>query len=164
MPQKKIISTPNFRFIFYNELELLLKSYIKRKIKEEISGGLIGDIAGGKQNEIIFQIKHFLPFPNLAKDKRHHAQPPEIWFEILEEWRLFYFADLKFIGFLHTHPEGTSKMSKQDVLYGKHLQKQYGSIIFMIVSENRALRSYLFNENLIKLIDGESDYFKILKN
>lgn len=105
----------------------------------------------------------FLPFPNLAENKQFYAEPPSIWFDILEEWRLFYSNTLKFIGFLHTHPEGSSKLSEQDNNFAMFLQKKYGTIIFIIISENRTLRSYVFNNSGFRLINGFSNYKVILK-
>jgi len=143
-------------------LELKIKEYIDLRKKQEILGGLVGKIMGGYQNEIVFDILHFLPFPNLADDSHNFAKPPEIWFKILEEWRIFYFSKLQFIGFLHTHPISSSRISDQDQQLAQLLRKKYGTIIFIILSENRSLRCYLFNEDKYRLIDGASKYYKIL--
>lgn len=163
MDRKKNLLKPTYSFIFNNNLELNLKDYINIKRNKEISGGLLGDIKGGKKNIIIFDIKEFLPFPNLASDIQNFAVPPNSWFEILEEWRLFNFKHLKFIGFLHTHPKSSSKLSSQDKEFAKNLQEKYGSIVFIIIGENKYLRCYLFNEYNISLIKGELRYYKLLK-
>jgi len=162
LPIKKIVSQPLFSFSFNTYLESKLKKYIRRKKNQEITGGLIGDIKGGRKNNIIFDIKEFLPFPNLAKDTLHFAAPPEFWFKILEEWRLFYYKTYKFLGFLHTHPESSSKLSNQDERFGEMLKKKYGSIILVIIGKNKYLRCYIFNENRISLISGNLNYYKLL--
>lgn len=161
---KKIIEKPSFLFIFNDKLELKLKGYINFRKNQEISGGLVGDIVGGKKNQIIFEIKKFLPFPNLAENKKTSAIPPKIWFEILEEWRLFYTKESKFIGFLHTHPKSSSKISQQDIIFANMLREKYGTILFIIVSENKAIRSYMFNSKGRTIINGRSKYFSIKKN
>jgi len=99
LPFKKVISKPFFSFILKEKLELKLKIYIDSRKNQEISGGLIGFIKGGKKNNIIFDIKQFLPFPNLAQDPQHFAMPPQSWFEILEEWRMFNHKQYRFLGF-----------------------------------------------------------------
>jgi len=162
MPYDKIVAKPTFQFNLNSKLEVKIKQYIESKERQEISGGLIGEIKGGKSNQIIFDVKKFLPFPNLADKKRYYAEPPKIWYDILEEWRLFYFNELNFIGFLHTHPEGSSKISEQDKLFATTLRERYGTIIFIIISENRSLRCYLFNDYGFNLIKGKTDIYKLI--
>jgi len=163
MSSKKNISKTIFSFAFNSKLELNLKRYINLRKNQEISGGIIGDIKGGKKNRIIFDIKHFLPFPNLAKNSRNFALPPNIWFEILEEWRTFYFKDYNFIGFLHTHPFSSSKLSNQDKNFANILRKKYGTILFIIIGENKFLRCYLFNDKGLSLISGELKFYKLIE-
>lgn len=163
MPIKKVISKPFFSFILKEKLELKLKNYINSRKNQEISGGLIGFIKGGKKNNIIFDIKQFLPFPNLAEDPQHFAMPPQSWFEILEEWRMFNHKQYRFIGFLHTHPESSSKLSDQDKKFGRILNIKYGSILFIIIGKNTYLRCYIFNNDKINLILGNLHYYTLLK-
>ncbi len=163
MSGKKNISKTIFFFAFNSKLELNLKRYINLRKNQEISGSLIGDIKGGKKNQIIFDIKHFLPFPNLAENTRNFAIPPKIWFEILEEWRTFYFKNYKFIGFLHTHPFSSSKLSNQDKLFANILREKYGSLVFIIIGENKFLRCYLFNDENISQISGELKYYRLIE-
>ncbi len=87
---------------------------------------------------------------------------PKIWYDILEEWRLFYFSELNYIGFLHTHPEGLSKISEQDKVFATTLRERYGTIIFIIISENRSLRCYLFNDYGFNLIKGKTEIFRLI--
>lgn len=162
-PIKKYISRPIFSFILNEKLELKLKYYINSKKQQEISGGLIGDIIGGEKNNIIFDIKKFLPFPNLSEDPKNFAIPPQSWFEILDEWRLFYHYKYKFLGFLHTHPESSSVLSKQDEKFGTILRNKYGSIIFMIIGKNKYLRCYCFNNYSIELIQGYLKHYQLLQ-
>lgn len=153
----------SYSFRIDQRIEVKLRKFIHLKSKEEISGGLIGDLKGSGKNNLLFDIKEFMPFPNLAEDKSYFAEPPEIWFDIIEEWRLFYFNDYKFLGFIHTHTIGTSKMSEQDIEFANLLQEKYGSIIFIIISENLKLRCYLFNQKGYCLIQGNSKIYQILK-
>jgi len=162
LPIKKLVSQPSFSFVFNKNLELRLKDYINIRKNQEIAGGLIGDIKGGRKNNLIFDVKEFLPFPNLAEDPLHFASPPEYWFNILEEWRLFYHKKYKFLGFLHTHPESSPKLSNQDENFGKMLKEKYGSIILVIIGKNKYLRCYIFNENRIILISGDLHYYRLI--
>ncbi|MFX1570798.1 MAG: hypothetical protein ACFFCV_20865 [Promethearchaeota archaeon] len=163
MPIKKYISRPIFSFILSEKLELKLKEYINSKNQQEIAGGLIGDIKGGEKNNIIFDIKKFLPFPNLSQDPKNFAIPPQSWFEILDDWRFFYHNEYKFLGFLHTHPESSSKLSKQDEQFGILLKKKYGSIVFIIIGKNKYLRCYCFNDYSIELIEGSLKYYRLIQ-
>ena len=163
MSYKGNIETPTFSFIFNEKLELNLKTYIRLRKSQEISGGLLGDIKGGKKNQIIFDIKEFLPFPNLAENTRKFVIPPKSWFDVLKEWRLFYFKDYKFIGFLHTHPESSSKISGRDLEFAYNLREKYGSIIFIIIGENKTLRCYLFNSDRFSLISGHLKFYRLLE-
>ena len=159
---KNNIEKPSFSFSFSKILELKLLQYIEKNKKQEIMGGLIGDIIGKKQNQIVFEVKEFLPFPNLAENKQYYAKPPEIWFNILEAWRSFYFVRYKFIGFLHTHPEGSSKMSNEDNEFAQFLQEKYGTILFVIIGENKNFRSYVFNKEGFKIINGKLQKYRIM--
>ena len=163
MPIKKYISRPVFSFILCEKLELKLKIYFNSKKQQEIAGGLIGDIKGGEKNNILYDIKKFLPFPNLSQEPKKYAIPPQSWFEILDEWRFFYHKEYKFLGFLHTHPESSSKLSKQDEKFGTLLKKKYGSIIFMIIGKNKYLRCYSFNDYSIGLIKGDLEYYQLIQ-
>ena len=163
MSSKKNISKTIFFFAFNSKLELYLKRYINLRKNQEISGGLIGDIKGRKKNQIIFDIKQFFPFPNLAKNSRNFAMPPNFWFEIIEEWRTFYFKDYKFIGFLHTHPFSSSKLSNHDKNFANILREKYGTILFIIIGENKFLRCYLFKDKSISLISGELKFYKLIE-
>lgn len=163
MLNKKHIEKPSFSFILNEKVELNLKKYLVLRKNQEISGGLIGDIKGGKRNQIIFDIKEFLPFPNLAKDPRNIVIPPKIWFDILEEWRIFYSKNHKFIGFLHSHPHSSSKVSNQDKEFANILREKYGSIVFIIIGENKFLRCYLFNDKGVSLILGVLKYYKLIE-
>ena len=163
MPIKKYISRPVFSFILSEKLELKLKNYFNSKKQQEIAGGLIGDIKGGEKNNILFDIKKFLPFPNLSQEPKNYAIPPQSWFEILDEWRFFYHKEYKFLGFLHTHPESSSKLSKQDEKFGTLLKNKYGSIIFIIIGKNKYLRCYCFNDYSTELIQGYLEYYQLLQ-
>ena len=163
LPSKNKSSVPFFSFKINEKLEKKIKEYISTKKEVEISGGLIGDIKGGKKNNIIFDVKDFLPFPNLAQDQQNFSKPPNFWFEILEEWRVFSYKSYKFLGFLHTHPQSTSKFSEQDEKFANSLKEKYGSVIFIIIGENKNLRCYLFKDNRVQLIPGITFKYKLIK-
>jgi len=163
MPSALNNSKSFFSFNLNEKLELNLKTYINSKKRQEISGGLIGHIRGGQENRIVFDIQHFLPFPNLARDPYNFVIPPNIWLDILEEWRTFYFNEYRFVGFLHTHPKSTSKISKQDRIFAKQLNQKYGSIVFIIIGKNKYLRCYLFRNSSPKLLQGNLKYFQCIE-
>jgi len=163
MPVKTSVKRPLFSFILDENLELRLKTYITTRPKQEISGGLIGDIKGGNQNTIIYDLKEFLPFPNLSENPEDFATPPASWFEILEEWRWFYYPNSKFLGFLHTHPKSSSKLSSQDTQFANILKKKYGSIVFIIIGKNKYLSCYCFNEYSTELINGSLKYYQLIQ-
>lgn len=152
-----------FSFNLHEKLELSLRTYVSLKKGHEISGGLIGHIRGGQENEIVFDIQKFLPFPNLAKDPKNFVIPPNMWFDILEEWRTFYFKEYRFIGFLHTHPKSSSKISKQDKEFAQQLNDKYGSIVFLIIGKNKYLRCYLFRNATPELVKGNLKYFQCIE-
>ncbi|MGV9203865.1 MAG: hypothetical protein ACOC44_07560 [Promethearchaeia archaeon] len=156
------VAQASFSFKFNEDLELSLKNYLEKNRRQEILGGLIGKIKGGTKNEIVFHIIHFLPFPNLAENPQFFAKPPELWFEILEEWRVFYHSSLQFVGFLHTHPISSSKISEPDIEFAQFLEQKYGSIVFFIVSQNSDLRCYMFDQEDYRLINGSLKYYKII--
>ncbi len=163
MPKKDFVENPTFSFNLNRVLEQKLQIYIEGRKKQEISGGLLGDIKGKKQNQLTFEIKEFLPFPNLAEDKTLYAKPPEIWFNIFEEWRLFNYKNYKFIGFLHTHLEGSSKISKYDQEFADYLREKYGTLIFVIISENKNFRCYLFNDRDSRLVYGKLNLYHLIE-
>ncbi len=125
--------------------------------------GLIRDIKGGEKNNILFDIKKFLPFTNLSQDPKNYAIPPHSWSEILDEWRFSYHKEYKFLGFLHTHPESSSKLSKQDEKFGSLLKNKYGSIIFMIIGKNKYLRCFCYNDYSTELIKGHLEDYQLIQ-
>ncbi|HME53284.1 MAG TPA: hypothetical protein VKM55_13765 [Candidatus Lokiarchaeia archaeon] len=156
------LASSSFFFKIDRKIELYLKIYVDLNKNQEIAGGLIGDIKGVKGKGIVFDIKSFLPFPNLASDKRNFSDIPKLWFEILDEWRIFQHPKQKFIGFLHSHPLNSSKISTQDKEFANSLREKYGTIVFIIIGENKTLRCYLFKNEEPVLIGGKNNYYKCL--
>src|SRR5271157_647063 len=117
MTPKSTGSSSSYSFSFDKNSELRLKGYIQLRNDREVAGGLVGDIKGRSKGGLVFAIKSFLPFPNFAEDKRNFGEIPEAWFEILDEWRLFNNPKNKFIGFLHSHPDNSSRISTQDTTF-----------------------------------------------
>ena len=162
MVKHKFVPKPIFSFVLYKKLELKIKKYIHSKNNIEIIGGLIGQVKGKSKNEIVYDVKKFFPFPNMSKEEKKYGILPENWFIILDEWRFFNYPNYKFIGFLHTHPSSTSRLSKQDKQFGEYLKKKYGPLILIIVGKNQFLRCYLFNDFKTTTIEGKTHFYKIL--
>jgi len=162
MASNSIHSSPSYSFSLDNTNELHLKRYIETRKNQEILGGLIGDIKGKTKKGLEFAIKSFLPFPNMAQDKRNFGDLSSLWFEILEEWRLYNYPKLKFIGFLHSHPNNSSRLSVQDNSFAVSLRERYGTMLFIIIGENVTLRCYLFKNETPIIITGNCSYYKCL--
>lgn len=56
----------------------------------------------------------------------------------------------------------TSKLSKQDMQFGKLLENNYGSILFIIIGKKKYLRCYCINHYSIELIDGNLMYYNLV--
>jgi len=147
-------------FSFYRDLEDLLFNYLSREKKREIFIGILGSISG-KNNKIHYKIKDLVPFPNLSDTPESIATPPDNWLSIIEERRILLNDNLKFLGFIHSHPEKSSKKSKLDDDFGLQLLRQFGPILMFIIGYKFTLRCYLIDEDKTKIIQGDLKKFKI---
>lgn len=71
--------------------------------------------------------------------------------------------NLKFLGFIHSHPGKSSKKSKLDDEFGIWLLKQFGPVLMIIIGYKATLRCYLIDEDKTKIITGTVEKFKIKK-
>ena len=149
-------------FSFYRSIEDQLLSYLKRSSNKEIFIGILGTIKG-KNKRIQYEIKELIPFPNLSSTPEIMATPPEYWISIIDEKRKLLNNNLKFLGFIHSHPGKSSKKSKLDDEFGIWLLKQFGPVLMIIIGYKATLRCYLVDEDKTKIITGPVEKFKIKK-
>lgn len=151
-----------FSFSFFNNLELLLFNYLNKYSENEIFIGILGSITG-KNKKIHYKIRDLIPFPNVAKTPEIIATPPQHWISIIEERRRFLDNNLKFLGFIHSHPRQSSKKSELDEHFGLYLLDKFGPILMIIIGYNFTLRCYLIDEDKTKIISGNLKFFKLKK-
>lgn len=149
-------------FSFYRNTEIQLYNYIKKNSDKEIFMGFIGKISG-KNKKIHYDIRELVPFPNLSKNPKYLATPPDHWLSIIEEKKQLLSNNLKFLGIIHSHPGSSSKKSKLDEKFGIQLQQQYGPILMIIIGYRSTLRCYLIDGHEIKLILGDLKLFQLKK-
>ena len=68
---------------------------------------------------------------------------------------------LRFLGFIHSHPNAISQRSKADTNYSLFLSSRYGSILMGIIGKGMNLRMYHVAENRFSLISGSIKYFTL---
>jgi len=149
-------------FSFYRNTEIQLFNYIKKNFDKEIFIGIIGKISG-RNKKIHYDIRELVPFPNLSRNPRYLATPPDHWLSIIEEKRQLLSNNLKFLGIIHSHPGKSSRKSKLDDQFGSQLQEQYGPILMIIIGYKSTLRCYLIDDNKTQVILGDLKIFNLKK-
>lgn len=133
---------PSFLFSFFSEeIEQLIKAYIKKNKEKEIFLGLIGNVKGKREKNrqyFIYNVRDIIAFPNISKNPEIQAIVTDSWYDILvENIALKYVSsNISPIGVLHTHIIGNTKPSKADLDFLKSFGEKLRRFLMIIVNYN----------------------------
>jgi len=152
----------NYCFRFGKGIEAKIKKYIDARKNIEVFVTMFGSVRGMKCG-IGYQIDRLAAFPNTADDPVNFGEIPDNWMSVCDE--VCKLEQMRFIGFLHSHPTCKGVRSKQDTKFAIETSEKEGSILMGIVGKRSVLRMYLVDEGTIKLIPGTVTLFKLaMKN